>query len=278
MRKGRKMLLVTLAAPIMILLLAAGKSGPASRYNETPPHGIVYNTRELSRIDFSCYFLDNRGEITVVVTNKITCDFRQVLLTMPSAEEVTQRLRKQDEDFEVGWKENFSKQPLTEFKKVCGKPEDKRFQESRRRRFESHKYAAALLPALERSQRAYDRLCSCADKACLHDALKASFRQEAQDKAETCKISSSDWKSEFLRNGEAWVSVDTQQRLFQCFSTVTTTLSQAKDSDGMLWNMRTVTVPNPNADPKFCPNTVEDNTHTWDSYDLIALTCRNIEL
>src|SRR5262245_31382732 len=195
-------------AALSITLALFGSMARATPKDEVPPVGAVYNNRELSRIRFDCRFIDNRGESAFQPTDRIACEFNQVSLVMPSAQDSKNELAKSDQDFEIGWKEEMSKRPFTELKKLCRKPEDREFQDSQRRRFQSNKYAAALLPGLGRGQRAYDQLCSCADKTCFHDAFKAVMLQEAKEKAETCEIFSTAWKTRFRRVGETWVSID----------------------------------------------------------------------
>jgi hypothetical protein len=268
------MLLATLAAPLTVLLLTAGKSGTVSKRNDLlPPSGIVYGESDLSRISFSCYFVDGR-------TDTIKCDFLQVFVTMPFADEVTRKLAEADQQFEADWKEE-SKKPLRELKKLCD-PKERQLRDGETRRLQSNAYIAALRPGLESGLRFYDRLCSCTDKTCVHDANKAGRHEYVQEDAESCTIKTITWTSNFRRSGEAWVSVDTVERaLFHCYSSVTTTLSQAKEGVDLgfgYWSMRTVKVPNPNADPKFCTKTLQDSTDSFEGYGVIALTCKSLKL
>jgi hypothetical protein len=184
------------SALLSITLALFGSVADAAAKGETPPLGTVYNSRELTRINFDCKFIDNRGEIALQPTDSIECEFRVVSLRMPTAETRKNELAKNDQDTESFLREELPRRPFTEVrKKICGNAEERAFQDRLRKRAVGNKYASALLPDLERGQRAYDRLCSCADKTCFLNSWRALALQRAQEKAETCEISSYTWRS-----------------------------------------------------------------------------------
>jgi hypothetical protein len=253
--------------------LAAGKR------SDLPPSGIVYSTQDLSRIEFHCLFLDHNEKIVLNPTFTIRCDFTQTMLSVPEPKEAASKVAKATADFEEGWQEGLhtGKVSPSEYAKLCRDPKQAKYQESERRRLGKNDHAALLLPSLEDEQGFFTAVCACKDTKCLHDILKEWSERAAKADADTCSIFSNHYEVDFQKQGDSWVNVKSPAGI--CYSSTTTSLTADKESpDFSFWNMRTVSVPAPEANPTICVNKIIDRTDAWRMYPWITLPCRKIKL
>ena len=264
-----------------IVFVGAVASGTlaAGKRSDLPPSGIVYSTKDLSRIEFSCFFLDHNENVVLAPTVKIRCDFNQVMLSMPEPKEAASTINKAIADFEEGWQEGLRTGKISpnEYAKLCRDPKQVKYQESERRRLSKNDRATLLLPSLGYEQGIFTVLCACKEAKCFHDVLKESTERAAKADADTCSIYSKYYEVDLQKQAESWVNVKSPAGI--CYASTTTSLTPDKDSpDFSFWNMRTVSVPASEADPAFCTNKIIDSIDVWHPYPPITLPCKKIKL
>lgn len=273
-------------ASLTVLFLAAHPAPQrALPLQDLLPSGSVFGETGLSRTTFMCRYPDTKDNVAFDPWH-IHCDFTYLSLTLPTAANVAERVAEQERAFESGWKEQVasSKDLLKETRaRFCQKQNQANHTEleAERRRLSRGQYASVLIPPYDAFvaavQNAFgdERLCACADLACVHDTLRRKRLAAARFEAEQCSISAIHWESDFDRVGPDWVHVEPSSTLGNCYASQTVTIFRALD--GNFWNMRTVGVPK-QSNSQFCSGQLEDVTATGNDNFGVALNCKILRL
>src|SRR5262249_25221274 len=114
-----------------LVLLVAQVAGAAPREPEQAPMGLVYGSDDVTRINFSCHFVDQNGRhVYPEVTNSIECEFTQLMIMAPDdPEAAAQKTAKEyDEGLATKQGQKEVREMLAALPKSCADPKNQAYE------------------------------------------------------------------------------------------------------------------------------------------------------